>query len=237
LDSVSSRPSSFFTSNDGRQNPWERNWTPFSSSVSAAAQADLTPEGSELVPRPEQRYRPMDTPGTVRDVKPRRLHQDDSPPLLSSYKDPIRTVVEDIREQRMSLCQSLRQYVFVHRAIIEGALRLVDEEKKLYPEDSERDRGRSDTERHTIRKDVAPTSHLLSPAPTHAATMPQGMPHRLATLQSSPTKHKRLASPTELIKEGKEGQLRLAKRPSMKRKAPSGDESAEFASDAPEAIS
>ncbi|KZT22083.1 hypothetical protein NEOLEDRAFT_1244100 [Neolentinus lepideus HHB14362 ss-1] len=245
LDSVSSRPSSFFTSNDGRQNPWERNWTPFSSSVSAAAQADLTPEGSELVPRPEERYRPMDTPGTVRDVKsmtfdytqPRRLHQDDSPPLLSSYKDPIRTVVEDIREQRMSLCQSLRQYVFVHRAIIEGALRLVDEEKASYPEDSERDRGRSDTERHTVRKDVAPTSHLLSPAPTHAASMPQGMPHRLATLQSSPTKHKRLASPTELIKEGKEGQLRLAKRPSMKRKAPSSDESAEFASDAPEDIS
>ncbi|KAI0073817.1 hypothetical protein K474DRAFT_1567419, partial [Panus rudis PR-1116 ss-1] len=29
------------------------------------------------------------------------------------------TVIEDMREQRMSLCQSLRQYVFVHRAIIE----------------------------------------------------------------------------------------------------------------------
>ena len=34
-----------------------------------------------------------------------------------------------MREERMNLCQFLRQYVFVHRAIIEGALRIVDEEK------------------------------------------------------------------------------------------------------------
>ncbi|EIN13344.1 hypothetical protein PUNSTDRAFT_78857, partial [Punctularia strigosozonata HHB-11173 SS5] len=33
--------------------------------------------------------------------------------------EPVRELVEDIREQRMSLCQSLRQYVFVHQAIIE----------------------------------------------------------------------------------------------------------------------
>ncbi|TBU39645.1 hypothetical protein BD309DRAFT_1022005 [Dichomitus squalens] len=61
---------------------------------------------------------------------PRKLHDDTSPPLLSSYDEPIRKVVEDMREQRMSLCQSLRQYVFVHRAIIEGALMIVDEEKR-----------------------------------------------------------------------------------------------------------
>ena len=30
----------------------------------------------------------------------------------------------------MSLCQSLRQYVFVHRAIIEGSLKIVDEERE-----------------------------------------------------------------------------------------------------------
>ncbi|KAI0820604.1 hypothetical protein BC628DRAFT_1413007 [Trametes gibbosa] len=62
--------------------------------------------------------------------EPRRLHDDSSPPLLSSYEDPIRRVIEDMREQRMSLCQSLRQYVFVHRAIIEGALMIVDEQKR-----------------------------------------------------------------------------------------------------------
>ncbi|KAH9855738.1 hypothetical protein C2E23DRAFT_882536 [Lenzites betulinus] len=62
--------------------------------------------------------------------EPRKLHDDTTPPLLSSYEDPIRRVIEDMREQRMSLCQSLRQYVFVHRAIIEGALMVVDEQKR-----------------------------------------------------------------------------------------------------------
>lgn len=53
---------------------------------------------------------------------------DSSPPPLSTYDEPIREVLEDMRQQRMSLCQSLRQYVFVHRAIIEGALAIVDEQ-------------------------------------------------------------------------------------------------------------
>ncbi|GJE96824.1 tyrosine protein phosphatase domain-containing protein [Phanerochaete sordida] len=69
-------------------------------------------------------------------TSPRPLDDAASPPLLSSYNEPIRRVIEDMREQRMSLCQSLRQYVFVHRAIIEGALMIVDEEKKR--EDAER---------------------------------------------------------------------------------------------------
>jgi tyrosine-protein phosphatase 2/3 len=46
------------------------------------------------------------------------------------FKEPISQVVQDIREQRMSLCQSLRQYVFVHAAIIEGALLIADEERE-----------------------------------------------------------------------------------------------------------
>ena len=76
----------------------------------------------------------MDTPyPTLKE--PRKLHGDASPPLLSSYDEPIRRVVEDMREQRMSLCQSLRQYVFVHRAIIEGALMIVDEENRREAEE------------------------------------------------------------------------------------------------------
>ena len=62
---------------------------------------------------------------------PRKLHQTDSPPLLSTLREPIREVLEDMREQRMSLCQSLRQYVFAHRVILEGALEVVDEEKEF----------------------------------------------------------------------------------------------------------
>ncbi|KAF8525141.1 protein-tyrosine phosphatase-like protein [Hysterangium stoloniferum] len=60
-------------------------------------------------------------------TNPRQLHGNASPELLSSYSQPVRSILEDMREQRMSLCQSLRQYVFVHRAIVEGALDLVDE--------------------------------------------------------------------------------------------------------------
>jgi len=51
-------------------------------------------------------------------------------PLLSSFKNPIYEIMQDMREQRMSLCQSLRQYIFVHAAILEGALTIVDEERQ-----------------------------------------------------------------------------------------------------------
>lgn len=79
-------------------------------------------------------------------LHPRRLHGDASPPLLSTYDEPVRRVIEDMREQRMSLCQSLRQYVFVHRAIIEGALDIIDEEKRQEQE--------LQTSRMTAGKDV-----------------------------------------------------------------------------------
>ena len=53
-----------------------------------------------------------------------------SPPSpLAAIVEPVREVLEDMRQQRMSLCQSLRQYVFVHLAIIIGALGIVDEVK------------------------------------------------------------------------------------------------------------
>ena len=61
---------------------------------------------------------------------PRRLHGAARPTRLSSLADPVRSMLEDMREQRMSLCQTLRQYVFVHRAIVEGALDIVDAERE-----------------------------------------------------------------------------------------------------------
>lgn len=63
---------------------------------------------------------------------PREQHGDmaESPLSLSTLKDPVWEVVQDMRQQRMSLCQSLRQYVFVHAAVIEGALIIKEEEKK-----------------------------------------------------------------------------------------------------------
>lgn len=72
-------------------------------------------------------YRRMNPDGTVADDTASSPPTPPSP--LSTFDEPIRQVLEDMREQRMSLCQSLRQYVFVHLAIVEGALDIVDEMK------------------------------------------------------------------------------------------------------------
>ena len=86
----------------------------------------------------------LDPDNPVIDYKlPRPLHTEVLPPFLSSYQNPIWMVVQDMREQRMSLCQSLRQYVFVHAAVVEGALQIVDEERELCEDtaDSDEDLG------------------------------------------------------------------------------------------------
>ncbi|KAG8220162.1 hypothetical protein J3R82DRAFT_1194 [Butyriboletus roseoflavus] len=89
------------------------------------------PAATGVLGTSEQDQRAADHP--IIDYKlPRELHNDSSPPLISSFAAPVCIVIQDMREQRMSLCQSLRQYVFVHAAIIEGALRIVDEERELW---------------------------------------------------------------------------------------------------------
>ena len=90
-----------------------------------------SPTASRALGASEHDRRTVDHP--VIDYKlPRELHSDLSPALISSFAEPICTIIQDMREQRMSLCQSLRQYIFVHAAIIEGALRIVDEERELW---------------------------------------------------------------------------------------------------------
>ena len=93
-----------------------------------------------------------------------------------------------MREQRMSLCQSLRQYVFVHNAIIEGALQITDEEKS--------------------RAGIDDVNTLLTGYGQHKENV---MP------LAAQTTGKRGASPKELTKEDKKGDVALAKRPSIKR--------------------
>lgn len=173
-------------------------------------------------------------------AQPRRLHQDLSPPLLSTYDEPIRRVIEDMREQRMSLCQSLRQYVFVYRAVIEGTLMIVDEERQkeegmqLSPDVAYGFKGILARERLDINAE-GPTH-----SPDYAHSASSGVPAASRERDPSrkrivfdymredgaidgahatmlPGRAKRGASPTELQKEDVQGGAMLTKRPSIKR--------------------
>ncbi|KAF8887722.1 hypothetical protein BD779DRAFT_1525883 [Infundibulicybe gibba] len=144
--------------------------------------------------------------GTRVDYKePRRLHCPDSPPALSTFEEPIWEVLQDMREQRMSLCQSLRQYVFVHAAIIEGALMVVDQERAAIG--------------------AAPIKMGSAGGKSHhghGQSQP-GMGGRVSSgegsiLSSLSSTGKRGASPTELLKEGRRGEVSPSKKPSLKRK-------------------
>lgn len=181
-------------------------------------------------------------------TSPRPLHDDASPLLLSTYDEPIRHVIDDMRKQRMSLCQSLRQYVFVHRVIIEGALMIVDEERKreegMLASDKESSTKSTressadapeDRAKPTTTPSVRRTSFALDLDKGKEHMSALHIPaHRLVSvadvhmsehqmLQPSPAlpspRSKRQASPTELVQEDLSGGERLMKRPSVKRKA------------------
>ncbi|KIP04071.1 hypothetical protein PHLGIDRAFT_129772 [Phlebiopsis gigantea 11061_1 CR5-6] len=194
----------------------------------------------------QEKMLPTPRTSTFDYASPRPLHEDLSPPLLSTYPEPIRRVVEDMREQRMSLCQSLRQYVFVHRAIIEGALMVVDEERRRAQEDemltSEKEAGstRESTressadvperptmgalQRASLALDIDKTKDHMSalrfPAPRAVSLADVHMAEH-DSLQPSPSlpspRSKRQASPTELVQTDSSGEARLMKRPSVKR--------------------
>lgn len=99
---------------------------------------------------------------------PRQLNSNSGPRSLSSFSDPVQFILEDMREQRMSLCQSLRQYVFVHRAIIEGALSIVDEHRR-----QQRDRAMStmDLELSCTGKRLATPTELPMVDPSGATKL------------------------------------------------------------------
>lgn len=172
---------------------------------------------------------------TVDYKEPRRLHDLSSPTPLSSFEEPIWQVVHDMREQRMSLCQSLRQYVFVHAAIIEGALMIVDEEREREQNDKQTNVGGGGVEMPMTPATInigSPSSPLsngdrptasvkFAPSPVQPVVRPSltmlTNPSEVSMISMSST-GKRGASPTELLKEGKKGEVLLSKRPSIKRK-------------------
>lgn len=99
----------------------------------------------------------------------------------------------------MSLCQSLRQYVFVHAAVIEGALIIVDEERERLRNEGKELPAKSGEKMQGGDKDA------ISAAPAHSHS------------SSGSSIGKRGASPTELLKKDKKGEVSLMKRPSIKR--------------------
>ncbi|KAJ7226090.1 hypothetical protein GGX14DRAFT_349051 [Mycena pura] len=139
---------------------------------------------------------------------PRALHArgEPTPVRISLFENPIWEVVQDMREQRMSLCQSLRQYIFVHAAIIEGALMVADEERA----------------RAGIVWRPSTPAWAARGTLSARASRPRLV---LSTNEAQSTTGKRLASPTELQKEDKKGEIALSKRPSIKRKPGSHDDS------------
>ena len=153
---------------------------------------------------------------------------DETPPLLSTFGEPIRRILEDMREQRMSLCQSLRQYVFVHRAIVEGSLMIVDEEKER-EKDTKYMRKYEDPTLLPKRPSLSEVRHMeksLSPKDTMSTMQSiQSTSNPLLTVDHSamgyppPVRNaKRNASPTELMKEDTAGDPDQSKRPGAKRR-------------------
>jgi hypothetical protein len=169
--------------------------------------------------------------------------------LLSTLDEPIHRVIEDMREQRMSLCQSLRQYVFVHRAVIEGVLTMVDEDAIHGNAWKDKDNDLEElskfvSARFPAKQTATSESGSIESAGdqamsvTSAADTGGSVPAASITsvsgnstsegskssMELSPTKFKRGASPTELPKEDKRGDMRMSKRPSIKRAFRSSDE-------------
>lgn len=156
---------------------------------------------------------------------PRQLHQDLSPAPLMSHANPIWTIVQDMREQRMSLCQSLRQYVFVHAAVIEGALMIVDEERELWGEcgsegspESTPSKNPDSMEIPSIGRTRGSRDRTRSFPAVGSASGSQMYHTSSPAVSSSPSKWKRGPSPTELLREDKSGIISFAKRPSIKRR-------------------
>ena len=175
-----------------RLNTWRSDVHASSDGASVTAEPSTSPS-PEQDPRETMERHPSDETarqGSPESLKePRRLHDDTSPPLLSTYDEPIRRVVEDMREQRMSLCQSLRQYVFVHRAIIEGALRIVDEEKKHGPASASATdvalRAGGNAAKQQKRKSVEVQAPTSASAEKHAAPTFAPAPAPLPTRRTS----------------------------------------------------
>ncbi|CAK9780732.1 unnamed protein product [Cutaneotrichosporon oleaginosum] len=157
---------------------------------------DIATNSSASTPEPEK-PRPI--------TQSHKRHRAATP--LSSLKEPILEVLQSMRVQRMSLVQSLRQYLFVHRAIIANYLDIADDEAR-------RRSSGYDTQSTLSRSSVATaaTSVSASEDDSHIKRKPSS-----ADLQ--PEVDTRLHTVAGLrLSEGSEGAVNLAKRASFKKR-------------------
>jgi len=139
----------------------------------------------------------------------------------------------------------LRQYVFVHRAILEGAMQMVDElREEMAKREAVVAAGVSVTETPDTPMDLgSPRKEIASPFNTLSSQLAKASPARpsgysfnlsnlaqagsgfdlLKPSSTSGLGGKRLASPTELLRTDVTGARTISKRPSLKRIARSTD--------------
>lgn len=140
-----------------------------------------------------------------------RRHRSATP--LSSMKEPILEVLQSMRVQRMSLVQSLRQYLFVHRAIIAQYFEMVDEE-------SRRRSSASDTQSVLSRGSGATATTAGTTSMSSLSTEDEAhIKRKPSSADLQPEVDLRLQSVADLrLSEGSGGAVNLAKRASFKKR-------------------
>ncbi|OXG19580.1 protein-tyrosine-phosphatase [Cryptococcus neoformans Tu401-1] len=150
------------------------------------------------------------------------------PSPLSKMRDPVSCVLESMRVQRMSLVQTLRQYLFVHRAIIYHYLHMLDHDQvKERPNPSP-------LQKHVLSVGSSVSGSAIgslgslgttnSGSGSYTDSLSTNSQADLTKGSVDEDSHtKRRASPTELhpdVRLGGEGGSELSKRPSFKKMKP-----------------
>lgn len=180
------------------------------SALAPGANSQPASERNSEVSTPEYEPRPI--------TQSHKQHK--VPTLLSSMAEPILEVLQAMRVQRMSLVQSLRQYVFVYRCIIVQYLAMIDEERR-----------RPDSLVATDQSSADSTKESVSTAATSTSTGFSGddegsFKRKSSTTDLQPQMDVRVQLDSDLtLSSDRDGSVNLAKRASFKkRRAANGED-------------
>lgn len=150
----------------------------------------------------EQLHTIIENPAPV--TKSSDRHRTPSP--LQAMDNPVLDVLQGMRVQRMSLVQSLRQFVFVHRAIVAYYLGLIDDPAEQDRKGSKESSAETNDPRSSS---LPPNSSSATDSHTTIATVDSNTtsgsystaPTSISEGSEDEGHHKRRASPTELSPE------------------------------------